>query len=296
MDAPSCFSDKVQLREPFVVVGQTGKFIDNRRFSEDLPGDLVADPSQISIRGMWMDKIHAIDSLTKRVLGISTFDDYRGNFLDYPVFGDRVREVVTSFLNDSIEIEANFTMIDGSTQKVPHTFDIGKTHEFKRSMHPALNRYLGITKVITDFRELMIPMVKSSLNQADDEMANWGLKNALGVIRVTPGWSIDQGQVAKTTVFRDEKGLEVARFTATHANTIAQEYMTQRESRQTLEKFERDALIQVYLARAQDQVPEEIPNELAQVYAMDLDILLAYLQGALPDDEFFLKMLLVLSK
>lgn len=294
-EAKSCFDAKIRLRAPFVVVGQTGKFFDNRRFADELPGDLVARPDEISIRGIWLDKVHAANYLTKRVLGISTFDDYRSNFLDYPVFGDKIRTVLAGFMNGTIEREANIQMADGSSLKIPHTFDIGKTHKFNRSLSTGLNRFLGITKVQTDFRELMIPMVKRSLRQADNRMANFGFLNSMNLEQVSPLRVLNESQIAKSTIFIDKDGAEVARFAATSSNTVAIEYMKQREQRLVLDKFSRVQLVEVYLARAQNQVPEVIPEDLKVVYEADLDFLLGYLQGVVPNDDVILDLFWILA-
>lgn len=294
-EAKSCFDSKIRLREPFVVVGQTGKFFDNRRFADELPGDLVARPDEISIRGIWLDKVHAANYLTKRVLGISTFDDYRSNFLDYPVFGDKIRTVLAGFMNGTIEREADIQMADGSSLKIPHTFDLGTTHKFNRSLSTGLNRFLGITKIQTDFRELLVPIVKKSLAQAENRRANLGLLNSLSLEQVSPLRVLNESQIAKTSIFKDDKGIELARFAATAGNTIALGYMQQREQKAILDKFTREQLVPVYLARAQNQVPEVIPEELKPVYEMDLDFLLGYLQGVVPSDDDLLDLFMILA-
>lgn len=295
-EAKGCFDSKIRLREPFVVVGQTGKFFDNRRFRDELPGELVARPDEISIRGIWIDKVQAVNYLTKRVMGISTFDDYRNNFLDYPAFGDKIRTALAGFMNGTIEREADIQMADGSSLKLPHTFDIGDTHKFNRSLSSGLNRFLGITKVETDFRELLIPMVKKSLVNADNRRANLGFYNSMRLEEMSPLRVLNESQIAKTATFLDDKGLEVARFAATSGNTIALNYMQQREQRAILDKYTREQLVPVYLARAQDQVPEVIPEELKEVYEMDLDFLLAYLQGVVADDSTILDLFWILSE
>lgn len=294
-EAKSCFDSKIRLRAPFAVVGQTGKFLDNRRFADELPGELVARPDEISIRGIWLDKVHAVNYLTKRVLGISTFDDYRGNFLDYPAFSAKARKAIAGFINGTIERDAVIDLADGSKVTIPHTFDLGVTHKFNRSLSTGLNRFLGITKVQTDFRELMIPMVKRSLRQADNRMANFGFLNSMNLEQVSPLRVLNESQIAKSTIFIDKDGAEVARFAATSSNTVAIEYMKQREQRLVLDKFSREQLVEVYLARAQNQVPEVIPEDLKVVYEADLDFLLGYLQGVVPNDDVILDLFWILA-
>ncbi|MBY0517962.1 MAG: zinc-dependent metalloprotease [Bacteriovoracaceae bacterium] len=295
--ADSCFSDKVKLAPQYAVIGQTGKFMNSQRFEETLPGELNADPSQISVRGIWADKILAIDYLTKRVLGISTFDDVRNNFMDYPAFAGKIQETLAGFLTDGVELEAEFTLADGTTAKIPHVFAIGKTHEIKRSFHSGLNRYLGLNKVMTDYREIMMSTVKKSLSgDADDIESKLGQFYTYDLTREDISKPINMSSVAKSATFKDAQGRFVGRFHATESNTIALELMEMREIRQSLEKFERKDLIQVYTNRASNKVPEQIPEELKVAYEMPVENLLAFLQGTLPEDDHLLRMFLILSK
>ncbi len=295
-EASSCFSDKVRLAPQFASIGETGKFFNSQRFDETLPGELNADPSQISVRGIWADKILAADYLTKRVLGISTFDDQRGNFLDYPAFGDKVRSTVLAFMTNSLEVEAEFKLADGSVAKIPHVFDIAATHKIKRSFHQGLNRYLGMTKIETDFRQIMLPYVKNSASAADDRIANWGFFNALDVLRLETSTVFSPDRIVKTVDFNDANQNLIARFAATKENTVALELAELREIRQALEKFDPKAVQQVYVMRAQNKVPEEIPEALKPLFDMPLENLLAFLQGALPDDASLLDTFLILRR
>ncbi len=295
-DASSCFSDKIQLAAGFASIGETGKFFNSQRFEETLPGELNADPSQISVRGIWADKILASEYLTKRVLGISTFDDYRGNFLDYPAFGDKVRSTVLGFMTNSLEVEAEFKLADGSVAKIPHVFDIPTTHKIKRSFHQGLNRYLGMNKIETDFRQIMLPYVKNSVLQAEDRINNLGFYNALEVFQSDIDSNFNRDRIEKSLDFKDANGGLVYRFSATKENTLAIEMMNMREIRQALEKFDPKAIQQVYQMRVQNKVPEAIPEALKPLFDMPLENLLAFLQGALPDDANMLEVFLILRR
>lgn len=295
-DASSCFSDKVRLADGFAVIGETGKFFNSQRFDETLPGELNADPSQISVRGIWADKILAADYLTKRVLGISTFDDYRSNFLDYPAFGDKIRSTVLGFMTNSLEVEAEFKLADGTSAKIPHVFDIPSTHKIKRSFHSGLNRYLGMNKVETDFRQIMLPYVKNSAGNAEDRLGNWAFFNALDVLRLETDTTFAANRVVKTIDFNDANQNLIARFAATKENTVALELAKMRDVRMALEKFAPEAIQQVYTMRVQNKVPEEIPEELKPLFEMPIADLLAFLRGAFPDDANLLEVFLILRR
>lgn len=295
-EADSCFSDKIQLAEGYISIGETGKFFNSQRFDETLPGELNADPSQISVRGIWADKILAVQWMTKRVLDISTFDDYRSNFLDYPVFGDKIRSTVLSMIANAVEVEAEFKLGDGSVAKIPHVFDIEATHKIKRSFSGGLNRYLKLNKVETDFREIMLPIVRDSALRAEDSMSNIPFARALTVSKLFINTNIPADRIAKQTVFTDAAGAQVATFIAAKENSIAVELMNQREIRQALEPFTRDVLIKVYQMRSQNQVPEEIPEQLKPIFDMPLENLVAFLNGALPEDKSLLDLFTIMME
>lgn len=297
-EAESCFSEKARLNPDYMVIGQTGKFLNNKRFSETLPGELNADPSQISVRGIWMDKVLAAEYLTKRVLGISSFDDYRSNFLDYPVFAGKITEALNGFILDSHNLKVDVTLANGKTVEVENTFALGKTHMIESSMHPGLNRFLGINKVEFDLRELLIPTFKKGFAQADDLMANRGALNALKVYELNPSVMVNTSLIKEVSEFKDKEGRLVARFGAAEENETALEFMQLRAIRQVIDGFKRDQVVSVYVARAeaaQQGTEAPVQEGLEVLYELPNEILLAQLQGQLPSDEHLLKMFMIMK-
>jgi hypothetical protein len=282
-DASSCYAEEVaeNLREinpNFAATGQAGKFFNNMRFDETLPGELNADPSQISVRGIWMDKVLAVDYLTKRVLGITSFDDYRKNFMDYPGFAEKVQSTLTSFLTNNIEKEMEFALADGSTTKIPFVINVGDSHQIQRSLHSGLNRFLGINKVKTDFRELMVKTVKDSLNSNADEFEDRWAKYAM--FNVTPAGlttSINESLVVKKAEFKAENGTVVGRFYAQDSNLIAKELITQREERQSMEALDENLVQLAYVTIVAEIPVDQLPAAVATFYAAPI----AALEGAI---------------
>jgi hypothetical protein len=300
MDAISCFDDEnIMLdKSRFGVIGQTGKHFNHAR-GPYMRGDLKADPTQIDIRGIWVDKLLAFDFLTKRELGITTFDNYRTTFLDYPEYKDRVLEAITGFMNDTIDInKAEFELASGKIIPMDHTFTVGETHNIVKSFHPMLNRHLGISRMSTDFRELALPMLKKNFTTADDPTQTIGLLRSFSVTELDPTRFVNQSELASVVELKGG-----SRFGATNANVLARGLIEKRAQREKLAGYDRNLLIQTFNRRAQElENPAAVRRDTkasdvdAFLEALDLDVLLAYLRGEMPNDDWFHRILNIMSK
>lgn len=298
-DAVSCFDEEdVQINPKYKIIAQTGKHFNHAR-SSSLRGDLKADPSQISVRGIWVDKILAMDFLMKREMGISTFDDYRTSFIDHPEFKEKILTTFINLMNDKIVLtkeENSFEAADGEKIAMAHTFEINDTHDIKKSFSSGLNRFLNIAKASTDLREVLFPIVRRNLSASDNEIQSLGLLNSLTAMRLDTTTYISPQSVPVFLELQDEQGRVGSRFMATSENILAKNFITSRETRVKLEKIERGKLIEVYKNIKSGKVPESIPSDLKEVYAGKVEMLEAFLLGQLPDDAFIQKLLTIMSK
>ena len=296
-EAISCFDDENIMinKELYEVVAQTGKHFNHAR-SPSLRGDIKADPTQISIRGIWADKVLAMDYLMKREMGISSFDDYRTSFLDHPEFKDQVLEAVLGMMNDKISHKAvEFVTADGQRIPLEHDFAVGDTHNITRSFSTGLNRFLGIKRASTDYREVAIPMIKTNLLTADEETTTAGLLQSLSVYKVDPTTVVNNDAVAAKVKLKDASGRGVTQFVATEGNVIAVKMIKDREVRQLLEKHPRDLLVQIYQIRAAGKTPEQIPEQFKDIFEMKLETLQSYLLGEMPSDKDLNRILSIMS-
>lgn len=295
-NAISCFdTENLSInKEKYDVIATVGKHLNHARGPE-LRGDIKADPTQLSVRGIWADKLLAMDYLMKREMKISTFDDYRTSFIDHPEFKDQVMDAVLGFMSDKMKMKVDLEGADGEKIPYENTFTIGDTHNITKSFSYGLNAFLGIKKASTDIRELLFPMIKKNLQTADDETETFGLLRSLTAIRVDPTTFIDESQVAATATIKDAQGRNVAKFVALGDNILAKNILDNFSLNARLKKFKRDQLVEVYLARAQSKVPEVIPSELKEAYEMELPKLLAFLRGEIMEDSRINKILSIMS-
>ncbi len=297
-EAISCFDDEnIGIdKTKYAVVAQTGKHVNHAR-GPYLRGDLKADPTQLDVRGIWLDKVLAMDYLMKREMGISTFDDYRSSFIDHPEYRDQILEAIIGLMNDKISKKVELELANGEKIPFEHTFELGETHNITKSFSYGLSRYLGMTKASTDFRELAFPMLKKNLLTADDETTTIGLLKSLTAIKVEPTTYLNPAEIAVSVDLKDAQGRSGNKFAATAANTMAKSLIERREVRVKLEKVERSKLISVYRARSEGgTMPEVIPESDKELYAMELPVLEAYLLGQMPSDMLVQKLLTIMSK
>ncbi len=290
-DAISCFDEDSMGfdKTKYAVFGEIGKHINHAR-GPYLRGDIKADPSQLDIRGIWIDKVLAMKYLTMRELGSSTFDDYRSNFLDYSEFQAPILETFLSLMSDKIDSSAEITLATGKTVPFKQTYKVAASHDIKKSFSTTLNKVLGITKPSTDIRELVFPLVTRSLMTADDETTTQELLQKFQVVRVDPTTFVNTSSVAAYT---NIKGMM---FAAMHGNVLAKHLMNQRNVRVKLETFKRDKLIDIFNARVENKVPTEIPVDQKELYEIDMPIFRSYLAGELPADLLMQKLFTIMSR
>ncbi len=66
-------------------------------------------------------------------------------------------------------------------------------------------------------------------------------------------------------------------------------------SRITLGKFERSKILQVYFARLDGRLPEDIPLEYQELYTIELPVIKSFLLNQHPQDALLLKIFKMMS-
>lgn len=286
-DVYNCFdSENIQLKPEFAIVGEVGKYFNHQRHKAYLPGELVASSAELSVRGIWMDKLLAAQYLNVRELDNPIYDDYRSNFLDYKEFSDKIRPALVNLLTGKLDVQTDVRLANGSTVKLQNVFDIGDSHVIKNFVSTSFHERLGLDRVMKDIRDLIIPYFKTGLARADNVNSTLGLYNALSVIPLNPVGNYDLSQIAETAEFRDANGLFIAKFAATKDQTTAVEMMKQRALRKVIEGFERAQIVTVFQQKVQNKVPAEIPENLKPLYDQTPETLVAFLSGQMLSDEY----------
>ena len=302
-DSASCFDPAVQARLNIGlrIVGQIGKFFNHQRHDSELTGDLRANSTELSTRGIWMDKILALRFLLIRNMDNAVFDPEEGNFLDYPLFAGKIKQSIFNFLTDSITRDVDMELADGTIRPITFSYNFASSHTVKLptvSITPSLQRFygrMGITKVETDIREVLIPMLKRSLTESRNPTVR-GFRTSLDIVEMDYSTTLNSAEEPVYTEFRDADGLRYAKFGATRDMIIGKLLIEQREDRLKLEALGEDLLQEIHANRSRGQIPAEIPEEQRFAYEVDMAFLTALGEGSLPKDEQLIKTFEILSR
>jgi hypothetical protein len=66
-------------------------------------------------------------------------------------------------------------------------------------------------------------------------------------------------------------------------------------TRETLDKFQRSKILEVYFTRLEGRFPESIPAEHSSLYDLDLNHIKGYLLGQHPQDPLLQKLFRIMS-
>jgi len=159
-DFVNCFD--IPLQPQFKVVAQVGKHINNMK-DPRANHEMVSSIDQIDVRGIWIDKMLAIETLFGRKTGYINFDDnpLQMNYADLP----GIKLFTESLLNELIlgNVTSVATPFYDQNGNIVHRDNIvssfQSSHIIKASLATPLNRYYGISS-FQDFTKLVIDEVK----------------------------------------------------------------------------------------------------------------------------------------
>jgi hypothetical protein len=296
-EAISCFdSENIELKPEYAVIGETGKHF-NHAQSPYLRDDLKADPTQIDVRGLWIDKVLATHYLTQRESSISTFNNFNYSFLDFEPYRTKIMNTMESFLKDESaqKFKIKVATENGEEEiELENVFNTMDNHIIKKSYNSTINRMMSITKTNTDFIEVITPMLKNRMINPDETIANIELKDSLDVIEVKPETWVDEQ--LKIVDFKNENGAIVARFALNERNKMAHDLLTTKNLIEKLSVFKPEEIIEVLKLRQANQVPTEIEERKKILFEADFDQVLKFVRGEMMDTAKIYKSLKVLAK
>lgn len=165
-NAMSCFDqENIQLNPAYVVVGEAGKSFQSKKD----PNSTNPYMDQIDVRGIWLDKLLALNALTKRLTGISSFDEYTDNYLDLADMHDEVHLALTALLLDEVVAPITIKTISGDllNTRMPVRFyspvPRENGHRIPKPLHPGVQKFFKIPDDGVDFQALLARVLKSNL-------------------------------------------------------------------------------------------------------------------------------------
>ena len=187
--AISCFdSENVQLNDQYMVVGQGGKSFNSMK--DPASNNPYAD--QIDVRGIWIDKLMALEALTSRKTGISTFDEFTDNFLDMADVNKQVEETLAGIATDETVSDVEFTTIFGQKGIIPlnvrffNDQDVQNSHRIRVPLDFSVARRFGLPNDNVSFQTMVLKGLKRDLPSPEQIEDTASLLNSIRVLPTRP--------------------------------------------------------------------------------------------------------------
>jgi hypothetical protein len=186
--AVTCFdSENVQLNPAYVIVAQGGKLFQSAKDPR------MQNPyiDQIDVRGVWVDKLLAIETLAARKTGIASFDDMTDNMLDVADIAKPVQGLLESVVRD--EVVSDLTLVTRSGQvleaRIPVSFyspsDAKNGHMIPEPLADSSKRRFGIENAIP-FHEHLVKLLKAYMPSRQQNSTAGSFTNSIRVLKALP--------------------------------------------------------------------------------------------------------------
>lgn len=120
IDANAMNCQALSLKPEYTVVGQAGKSLNSKKD----PDSTNPYADQIDVRGIWLDKVAAMQTLTARTIEISTMNNNTDNFLNLPEIRNGIVNVIQGLMTNNVVNKLEFTMIDGTKKQYEINYDM----------------------------------------------------------------------------------------------------------------------------------------------------------------------------
>jgi len=305
-DALSCA--EVQLRPEYTIVGQAGKSFNSKKD----PNSRNSYADQIDVRGIWLDKVAAIRTLTARSIDVSTMNNYTDNFLNIPELRTGILGVAQGLITNNVVNTLDFKMNDGSVAQFEISYDMNESQVIGRPMlldaveRSAMNeeskqRYVNLFGVNRDGTTPLKKIIARTMsNNAQDpnrlHTSDLSIRDALSVYKYN---SVVDSKLSKTTRSITIDGID---YVADVNNTTAREAiellpLVTLMDQLDLKKLE--IVMQLKLKKQTLPPPADQSQEAKVEHALMKDIynkvsverMNDYLAGVIKDQKFYTELL-----
>lgn len=276
-----CF--QLDLPEQFQVIGQGGKAINSLK----LPTNPNRYADQIDVRGAWIDKAVAMNTLFRRKLNSSIHDDFNGNFLDHPKVQPKLIGFLQRFLSNQLEANVNWTFIDGTTAEIPIPNDMSlASFEIQTPELPIISRVLGVPYDNLHTAQMLTMILRNGLSQGSANALNTQMRNALSVETLHPG--TDNG-----TYLRARVGSHM--LYVHESSTLAFDMMARYKTQKLLESTDAATLEKISALHAANGTDVGLTATEKVIFDLGAETVAAFLGGATTVSTYYEPLLLALA-
>ncbi len=274
-EAKDCFGLQSGLAGGFSITAQGGRHLKNVKH-RDNPNNFA---DQIDIRGVWIDKILALNSLTQRRLGEFSFDEHTVSFLDHPEIGEEVHNFVKNIFVDNISRSFKFKTENQEEFDVllPHKFS-DANYDLPRPLSTRVYRALGIKTQKQSLNDLFAQILADNLNEGSLSYEVESLKESLRLYSELPrdGRSLDDFVSVKM-------GGQL--YFASEDNEVAAGIILDTQIREAYEKIDRARIIEIGTSMETGDAldPKTITADDQAVIDLGYANLIRFLRGEMVD-------------
>ena len=177
----SCFDLNGQIDPQFIPIAQFGKSHLSRKSEKST--NSFAD--QIDVRGVWIDKIMAINTLYERRLNNFSLDTQGAdNFADLPELRQKLLAFPLGMALNKIQVQTSLLFADGSIEVAPVPLEVRESFVLPQMISPVFSRILGIPETESRFVDWMVRRVPTlMLSHPSKELSERDFAKAFRVER-----------------------------------------------------------------------------------------------------------------
>ncbi|MNJ99729.1 hypothetical protein D3C87_175100 [compost metagenome] len=291
--AMNCFG--LELKPGIKIIAQYGKSFNHRK--DPKSENIYAD--QIDVRGFFLDKMVAAETLFKRRTGNSSYDQNQDNYLDIAELTPEITNTVNNILLNNVAPVVDFKDAYGNvvfTGKAPAAMfsspsskkEAATSHWIAPSLTAGLARALGLPTHAISFQQVLLNTMNNHMSSSKD---HWQEDRAF----------MDQYRVYKTLkssqLDRSEnpavKDIGSIRLSALPENSLAQELIALSDMVEKLEKLTKEQVQQLLneknevqkLAAAGQKTMTFQPQFSVELHKIPTQIIQIFAQGAFDSDH-----------
>lgn len=290
--AITCFDrENVGLNDAYAIVAQGGKSFQSMKDPNSTNNYL----DQIDVRGIWIDKLLALNALVTRETGITNFDEFQDNMLDITHLAGPVREALEQILSDEVITNIQLVTENGMTlegqisTQFYNAQEANNGHMLIKPLSAYAQAVFGIKNHIP-FQVKVVEMLKEKLPSREQQLDPNSLLNGLDVIELG---------VRDDAIRKDYVTIEIgkARYAAHVSSTVAINAMNSLQLTNFLGQFERAKLIEIYTNLSQGKpAPVDASDMEKQAYQLPAEVIEKFLVGGFQEPIYYAELIRAMAR
>ncbi len=289
----TCFG--LELAQGFQAVGQAGKSFNHIRDRRNP----LAGIEQIDVRGVWIDKMMALDTLLQRSAGLGNFDNKVKNMVSVPELKEPILKMLDSIAKDSFESVLTFDTVFGEPITIPWKYSMftDDTHKLNQHFHPGIIRYFGLNESgPTQFQKLAMTVVKDNAWHENDRVLGQELFDTFKIYDELPVGNEEKDlithKIGNTTLYAYPTNITARGAIASIATVERVDEINELIAEEPAREEQMREVIELRKSGQQTE-PSEFADEFVKLlYTLDVEVLEDSLTGQLLPKEDFYEMIL----